>query len=258
MTTALAEHPSLDAHVDLLKRTITNYHYLGGDASFEDFRAATHYDLQESQWKVDPLARPLTLLTKAQLDLVDKAVLDLEARKVRGDYIEAGVWRGGVIILLRALMDAYGITQRKVVAADSFAGIPRNVRAQNDPVDLWKDRWVASLREVQQNVARFGLLDDRIEFLPGFFADTLKHLAGRKFALVRLDSDSYDSVETSLQHLYPLVPPGGVVIIDDWHLAGCRQAVVDYRARHGVRDEIHEYEANAYWTKQRNAPIPGL
>jgi hypothetical protein len=66
---------------------------------------------------------------------------------------------------------------------------------------------------------------------------------------VRLDSDSYDSVEESLVYLYPLLSKGGVVIIDDWHLVGCCAAVENYRARHGVNEPVIEYEKNAYWVK---------
>jgi hypothetical protein len=245
-----------DAYIDLIKRSITNYHYLGDDRSFEDFRCIAHYDLDRAQWKVDPLARPVTLLTKAQLDLIEQAALALEEQKVPGDYLEAGIWRGGAVIFLRALLDAYGIETRKVFAADSFAGIPRNVRAINDPVDLWKDRWVASLDEVRQNIARFGLRDERIVFTPGFFEESLKTLAKERFALIRLDSDSYDSVETSLAWLYPLLSQRGIVIIDDWHLPGCQMAVRDYRAQHGINDPIHEHGGNAYWVKLQDYGSP--
>jgi hypothetical protein len=239
-----------DAYIDLIKRSVTNYAYLGGDVAFENFHCVTHYDIPQGQWKIDPLARPITLLTRSQLDLVEQAVLDVEARGVPGDFIEAGVWRGGVIILMRALLNAHAISGRRVFAADSFAGIPKNVRARNDPVDLWSDRWVASLAEVQQNIARFGLLDDRIAFVEGFFADTLKTLAGERFALIRLDSDSYDSVEESLVHLYPLLSYGGVIIIDDWHLVGCKAAVLNYRSRHNIGEEIKVQKGNAYWVKR--------
>jgi O-methyltransferase/8-demethyl-8-(2,3-dimethoxy-alpha-L-rhamnosyl)tetracenomycin-C 4'-O-methyltransferase len=111
---------------------------------------------------------------------------------------------------------------------------------------------------VRGNIARFDLLDDRIAFVPGFFSDTLKALAGERFALVRLDSDSYDSVETSLDYLYPLVSKGGIVIIDDWHLPGCRMAVLNYRSQYGIADEIVEHEGNAYWVKQHEYRFPPL
>jgi O-methyltransferase len=251
-------HFHRDAYIDLVKRSIANYLYLGGEASFEKFRCVNHYDLQHGQWKIDVPARPVTLLTKSQLDLIEHAVVAVEDHGVPGDFIEAGVWRGGVIILMRALIDAYQIADRRVFAADSFAGIPKNIHATNDPVDMWNDRWIASLEEVQWNIARFGVLDDRILFLPGFFSDSLKHLARERFALIRLDSDSYDSVETSLDYLYPLVSKGGIVIIDDWHLPGCKMAVTDYRSRHGIADEVKVYEGNAYWTKQQEYGFPAL
>jgi O-methyltransferase len=247
--TALSEHFSREAYIDLIKRSITNYNYLGGDASFEQFRCVTHYDVKPGQWKIDRVAQPVTLLTKAQLDLVETSILAAEENGVPGDFIEAGVWRGGVIILMRAVMSAYEITGRKIFAADSFAGIPKNTRALNDPVDLWSDRWIASLDEVQHNIRRFGLLDDKIAFVPGFFSETLSGLADKQFAVIRLDSDSYDSVEESLVCLYPLLSIGGTIIIDDWHLVGCRMAVLNYRVRHRITAEIKLCEGNAYWVK---------
>ena len=146
------EAPSVNsirvAYLDLLKRSITNYHQLGDEEPFESFRIVSHYDVPNGQWKIGPKARPLTLLTKSQLDLVESAVLIVEEQNVLGDFIEAGVWRGGVIILMRALIEAYDIQDRKVFAADSFAGIPKNVRIENDPVDQWRDRWIAPITEV--------------------------------------------------------------------------------------------------------------
>jgi hypothetical protein len=239
-----------DAYVELLKRSLTNYCYLGGETAFEQFRCVTHYQVNQGQWKIDPLARPATLLSKAQLDLIEQSVLAVEARGVPGDFIEAGIWRGGAIILMRALLNACSIPDRRIFAADSFAGIPKNARALNDPVDAWRDRWVAGLEEVKGNIARFGLLDDRIKFIPGFFADSLPALAGERFALMRLDSDSYDSVEESLVYLYPLLSKGGIIIIDDWHLVGCKAAVMNYRERHGVTEEIKVHDGNAYWVRQ--------
>jgi hypothetical protein len=177
---------------------------------------------------------------------------------VPGDFMEAGIWRGGAVILMRALIGAYGLQGRRVFAADSFEGIPKNTRAQNDPVDLWPDRWVASLEEVQANIRRFHLLDELIVFVPGYFETSLKVLGKERFALIRLGSDSYDSVDTSLDYLYPLVSQGGIVIIDDWHLPGCRMAVLDYCGRHGIRDEILEYHGNSYWVKQQPYGFPAF
>jgi O-methyltransferase/8-demethyl-8-(2,3-dimethoxy-alpha-L-rhamnosyl)tetracenomycin-C 4'-O-methyltransferase len=250
------EDANRDAYIDLIKRAITNYVYLGGETPQDAFRCVSHYDLEQSRWKIDQLSRPTTLLTKSQLDLIEKAVLAVEAKGVPGDFLEAGIWRGGAIVLMRALLKAYNISGRKVFAADSFAGIPTNTRAINDPVDLWSDRWVASLDEVRQAISRFGLLDDKIKFVVGYFEDSLQSLEGKRFSVVRLDSDSYDSVETSLEYLYPLLSQGGFLIVDDWHLPGCRMAVMDYRSQLGIRDEVHEWDGNAYWVKQQSYDYP--
>lgn len=238
-----------EAYLDLLKRTVTNFTALGGDDAFENFNSLKYIDPATRTWAIDHLARPMTLLRRSQLDLIERLVRDLEQREVPGDYIEAGVWRGGAIIFMRGLIEALQIPDRVVVAADSFAGIPKNIVFKHDPVDNWPERWDASKAEVQANIARFGLLDDRIEFLAGPFDTSLQNLAGRSFALVRLDSDAHDSVMASLEHLYPLLSPGGAIIIDDWHLVGCRFAVEAYRRLHAITDPIEVCDGNGFWIK---------
>jgi O-methyltransferase len=247
MTTA--DPAASAAYIDELKQAICNYPALGNGVSFAEFNALVHYDQPGSRWRIEPQARPMTLLSKGQLDLIDDAIRDLEARSVAGDYIEAGIWRGGAIILMRALLDAYAIADRQVFAADSFQGIPKNTKFRHDPVDLWEDRWAASLDEVKANIARFDLLDNRICFVEGYFEDSLARLTSEQFALIRLDSDSYDSVMTSLEHLYPRLSTGGIIIIDDWHLPGCRMAVDAYRASHAIAEPMLSKAGNGYWIK---------
>ena len=249
--------PVAEAHVDLLMRSVTNFLYLGDDVPFEDFAAVRHYDLDHARWKIDRRSCPASLLTALQLEIIRRSVAYVEERGITGDLLEAGVWRGGAVIFMRGLLDVYGIASRKVVAADSFEGIPLNTTMQGDPVDGWADRWVATLDEVKANIARFGMLDDRIEFCVGYFEQSLASLQGRRFAVIRLDSDSHDSVMSSLVQLYPLVSQGGIVIIDDWHLPGCRMAVEAYRAKHGIADPIQEVGGNAYWAKQQEYGQPG-
>lgn len=245
------------AYIELIKRAVSGYLQLGAEQPFAAFDFTRFYDTRAGTWKIDAASRPLTLLGKAQIDLIEDCVVRLEAEGIQGDFLEAGVWRGGVIALLRALVTAYGI-DRKIHAADSFAGIPLNTRFKHDPVDLWPDRWAAGLDEVKANLERFGLLDDRIAFLPGLFDDTLPRLTDERFALVRLDSDSYDSVLTSLDWLYPRLSRGGIVIVDDWHLPGCRFAVDAYRTRHGIIDAVQETGGNGWWVKTQDYLCPSL
>jgi O-methyltransferase/8-demethyl-8-(2,3-dimethoxy-alpha-L-rhamnosyl)tetracenomycin-C 4'-O-methyltransferase len=256
--TKLLQSSLRDAYLDVVKRTITNYPYLGGSSSPADFAVVKHYDLENARWRIDPLSRPMTLLTRAQLDLIEEIVDTVHDLKVPGDLLEAGVWRGGAVAFMRAVLHAYQVSGRRVFAADSFAGIPQNTRALGDPVDQWTDRWAASLDEVRGNLNRLGLLDERIVFVPGYFEDTLASLKNERFALIRLDSDSYDSVMTSLERLYPLLSKSGFVVVDDWHLGGCRKAVEDYRARHRIQGEVQVAHGNAFWAKYEEYKHPPL
>jgi hypothetical protein len=245
-----------DAYLDRVKREVTGYDHLGGGVSFETFNCTTHYDLANSQWKIGLEDRPMTLLSKGQLDLIEQAILQVEAAQVPGDLIEAGVWRGGAVVLMRAVLEAHGIAGRTVIAADSFAGIPQSTRFAADPVNTWTDRWEASLDDVRANVDSHGFLDERTRFLPGFFDDTLPRLTDERLALIRLDSDAYDSVRCSLEQLYPLLSPGGIVIIDDWHLVSCRMAVQNYRMLHKLGGELTVSAGNAWWVKQEDYGVP--
>lgn len=176
---------------------------------------------------------------------------------VQGDLIEAGVWRGGCCILMRGLLAANSISTRKVYVADSFEGLPppkpelfpqdagshfHTVRALAVPLD-----------EVKANFARYGLLDDQVIFVKGFFSDTLPALETGPFAVIRLDGDMYESTYVALQCLYPKLSVGGFVLIDDYGaVEQCRQAVSDYRAKMAIEDRIQQVDwTGVWWQKTR-------
>lgn len=235
--------------IERIKQMVTGFDRLGDGTDFADYNALQFYNAKRAEWKLSRDSVPLTLLTKAQLDLIEDLLVGIEARGVAGDCIEAGVWRGGAVITIRAVLDALGMTGKQLIAADSFAGIPPSTRFRHDPVDLWSDRWIASLDEVKANVAEAGMQDGRIEFLQGLFADTLPSLAGRSFSFIRIDSDSHDSVMDSLEGLYPLLNSAGVILVDDWHLFGCRLAIDNYRKHHHITDPIEVRAGNGFWIK---------
>jgi len=105
--------------------------------------------------------------------------------------------------------------------------------------------------EVRANFERYGLLDDQVRFLPGWFKDTLPDAPIDRLAVLRLDGDLYESTIQPLDALYPRLSPGGFCIIDDYFgIKACRQAVTDYRAKHGVSAEIvHIGGTGALWRK---------
>ena len=145
------------------------------------------------------------------------------AEDIPGDLIECGVWRGGACILMRAVLAAYGDETRRVWLADSFQGVPRS-----DPENYQADKGIraefaagilgVSEAEVRANFERYGLLDDQVRFLPGWFKDTLQDAPIESIAVLRLDGDLYESTIQALDALYPRLSPGGFCVIDDYHL----------------------------------------
>ncbi|MFN0088276.1 MAG: TylF/MycF family methyltransferase [Blastocatellia bacterium] len=177
---------------------------------------------------------------------------------VPGDLVETGVWKGGATIFMRAILRAHGDTNRRVWVADSFAGLPPP-DAERYPADAgdthheFSDQLAISLEQVRANFARFDLLDDKVRFLKGWFRDTLPTAPIDRIAVLRLDGDMYESTMDGLVHLYPKLSPGGFLIVDDYgYIESCRQAVSDYRNRHGIEDEILPIDwTGVYWRRAR-------
>lgn len=188
-----------------------------------------------------------TMIGMHRLTSLQRCVESVLADDVPGDLVECGVWRGGASILMRAVLAAYDDKTRCVWLADSFAGCPRpdtaNYRAD---AELRFDRFAGmavSESQVRANFERYGLLDDQVRFLPGWFKDTLPDAPIDRIALLRLDGDLYESTIQALDALYPRLSPGGFCIIDDYQtIAACRQAVTDYRAEHRITEEIFEVD----------------
>jgi len=197
-----------------------------------------------------------TMLGINRLDHLEECVTDVLRRDLPGDLIETGVWRGGATIFMRAVLEAYGDRERTVWVADSFRGLPKPDPRQKDDVKdaYWrKPVLAASLKDVKANFAKYGLLDDRVRFLPGWFRDTLPKAPIEKLAVLRLDGDLYESTMDALEALYPKLSVGGYAIIDDYSIVpGCKRAVDEYRARNGIDEEIVTVDWGCvYWQRER-------
>jgi hypothetical protein len=180
-----------------------------------------------------------------------------------GDLIETGVWRGGSTILMRGILKAHGITDRAVWVADSFEGFPMTAEQGASPQSFTTPELAAvrgyfqgareasepafhtsldhmmqgaSLEEVRDRFDRYGLLDDQVNFLQGWFRDTLPSAPIERLAVLRLDGDLYDSTYDALDALYPRLSVGGYIIVDDYGwVEECRTAVHDYLTRTASR-----------------------
>lgn len=196
-----------------------------------------------------------TMIGLERLGNLRRCVESVVREQVPGDLIEAGAWRGGAGILMRGVLAAYEDPGRRVWVADSFAGLPRP-DAERFPLDAEDvnyaaDELAVSLPEVRANFERYGLLDDRVRFVEGWFSDTLPALSGETWSVVRLDGDLYESTIDGLRHLYPQLSVGGYLIVDDFGFDNCRTAVEDYRREHGIGEEIERIDwVGAYWQRR--------
>lgn len=175
---------------------------------------------------------------------------------IPGDFMETGVWRGGACIMMRAVLHAYGIAARRVIAADSFAGFPMASAPQDAGFDLEGQKdFAVPLAEVKAAFARYGLLDTQVVFLEGLFKDTLPTAPVDRLALLRLDGDMYESTRDGLENLYRKLSPGGTLIADDYYLFEAqRQAVDEFRAANGIADPIVQIDSfGGYWVKRDGA-----
>ena len=209
----------------------------------------------EGQYRLqrDSSHYPFTLIGRARLDNIQNCLDRICQDKVPGDCIETGVWRGGATLFMRAYFKAYQISDRKVWLADSFEGLPEPAHPLEKDYDFYT-YGVLSIREelVRHNFELFGLLDDQVGFLTGWFKDTLPAAPIDALALMRLDGDMYESTLDSLVALYPRLSPGGYVIVDDYGVLDCcRHAVHAYRTRHGIAAPLERIDhTGVYWRKE--------
>jgi O-methyltransferase len=206
---------------------------------------------------IDPLGRDtpsfaLSIIGSVRMRNLRYACETVVLDGVRGDFIETGVWRGGACIMMKGILEAYGDDSRCVFVADSFAGLPPP-SPENFPADAGSKfhtmKWFqVSRAEVERNFRRFGLLDERVVFLEGWFKDTLPEAPIDQLAVLRLDGDMYESTMQALDALYHKLSYGGFVIVDDWCIESCRKAVHDFRERYEIRSPILPIDGvGTYW-----------
>lgn len=267
-------------YIDLLKKMLTDYGNING---FEYYT----FDKVDPNWKTRVLfildkllrrrnfvltkrkyieqdkrfngydwpANALTMIGINRLTNIENCIHVIHNDKIEGDFIEAGVWRGDSTIFMAAMLKELQITDKKVWVADSFQGLPKpdSKKYKADKGNTLHNKRILtiSLEEVKNNFKKFDLLDDQVEFLPGWFKDTLPTPKIKKLSLIRLDADMYASTIQSLEHLYPKLSVGGYIIIDDYHaFQNCKRAVDEYRKQHNINEEIIIIDKEAvFWRK---------
>jgi hypothetical protein len=203
----------------------------------------------------------VTMLPRKRLDNIRHCIERVLTDEVPGDLIETGVWRGGASIFMRGCLKALGRDDRVSWVADSFEGLPEPESDRPKEHAFYNSalmqkhyaKMAATIEEVRENFAAYGVLSDEVRFLKGWFVDTLAQAPIGRLSVMRLDGDYYTSTMEALTALYPRLSPGGFAIIDDYGedlWTDCRQAVEDYRRANGVCEPITMVDSRcAYWRK---------
>jgi hypothetical protein len=263
-----------DLYLDLLKKCLVNSIYEDTPAPvFIDGKFTSQYSRERRSAGRDWPSKAHTMIGLHRLNNLHSLARKVLEEGIEGDFLEAGVWRGGATIFMRGLLKAYAVKDRLVWVADSFCGFPpadkissrsytsAELRTVITSIETGDPEWKAALEtlragttleDVKTNFERYGLLDEQVCFLAGFFSDTLPSAPIKKLAILRADGDLYDSTYQILDNLYPRVSPGGYLIIDDYHtLTECRQAVHDYLSATRRNVQLKEIDADAvFWQKR--------
>ena len=185
-----------------------------------------------------------TVVGLRRLDNIQQCMETVLREGVPGDVVDAGLWRGGPSILMRAVLAAMGDAERCVWCADlrweagSGETIYPAVPYRTPPLDV-----------VKGNFERYAMLDGRVRFVVGPFAATLAAAPIGRVAVLRLDTETFEATREVLEALYAKLPPGGFVIVNDYGQGrDTRRAVDGFRHAHQVRATVVDIDGTgAYW-----------
>ncbi|MET0555779.1 MAG: TylF/MycF/NovP-related O-methyltransferase [Vicinamibacteria bacterium] len=223
---APAHAPSADGRLRTVYDLFAHIETQRQPASFPDI-------IEPDFWAVLDKVRPHTMLTVEALYEIQRAVRYLVTSGVDGDLVECGVFMGGAVRAATEWAQTAGLAPRRFYLYDTFAGFPEGTAAETDllgnEVKMYPHPHFRDV--VAEVIAGSPWPQESFVFVEGDVAATLRTTRPERIALLRLDTDDYASTRAELEALYPLVAPGGVVMIDDYgHFRGARQATDEYFA----------------------------
>lgn len=208
-------------------------------------------DFSESDIRLIETARAWSMTSPERMYTLIRAIEYIETNNINGDIVECGVWRGGSMYIVARKLLELNSSSRNLFLFDTFEGMSAPTEHDVSNVDNKKagellDRfekeagdnvWCYSTdREVRQTMERSGYPSDKVQLVKGMVENTIPHEAVSSIALLRLDTDWYESTKHELEHLYDLLVPGGVLIIDDYgHWRGAKKAVDEFISERKLR-----------------------
>lgn len=206
-------------------------------------------DATPTQIEIVASVSELTMTSPERILALCNAVEYLSTNNIAGDFVECGVWRGGSMAAAARTLLNSGNTARTLWMYDTYDGMSEpteqdvdlrgqtaeQLMGEQDRADA-NSVWCRSpLAQVEKTMAQSGYPIEQVKFIVGKVEETLPNEVPDKIALLRLDTDWYESTRCELEYLFPKLVPGGVLIVDDYgHWAGCRRAVDEYFHRNQI------------------------
>ena len=189
-----------------------------------------------------------------EVDQMEYLVKDVIRRQIPGSIVETGSWRCGLMKYTKAIVDIYEGSNRQIYMFDTFDHFPKPTQNQKDqaihPIVEFLFENMQPLDRIKASFKELGLLDDNVHFIQGLFEDTVPRTNLDKIAILRLDSDYYESTMLVLKHYYKNIVPGGWLVCDDYNnpFLGAKSAVTDFRAANNITSPIIDtHGGSVYW-----------
>lgn len=207
-------------------------------------------DFNESSERIFRYVRQFTMTSPERINALVEAVKYIIKNKIDGDFVECGVWKGGSTMAMAQMLLELGEKERNIHLYDTFTGmvapsdkdisfegeIAQEVFLKTQISDDASDWCYAPIDEVMKNVFDTGYPREKFYFVKGKVEDTIPADIPEKIALLRLDTDWYESTRHELVHLFPRLSPYGILIIDDYGCwQGAKKAVDEYISENNLR-----------------------
>ncbi len=214
-------------------------------------------DFSEQNIEICDIVKPYTKTSPERVNALIGAVQYVVKNKIDGAMVECGVWKGGSTMAMALTLKNLGDESRELYLYDTFSGMsaPTDVDISIDGAkadDTFSqtkisedssDWYSSSLGEVKENLFTTGYPKGKIHFIEGKVENTIPTEIPNKIALLRLDTDWYESTKHEMTHLFPLLKQNGVLVIDDYgYWEGARKAIDEYISDNSIRILLHRID----------------
>lgn len=220
------------------------------------YNANKYSDINDLDLDIIERVKPFTMTSLERIIALLNSVEHIEKNKILGSIVECGVWKGGSIMASICKLLQHNSVEREIWLYDTFDGMSEPLELDKDPAGITASERLANapkegtniwaystLEEVKNNVLSLNYPSDKIVFIKGMVEYTLLKKVPENIAILRLDTDWYESTKIELEILYDRVVSGGIIIIDDYgHWAGCKKAVDEFIDHRKLKIFMHRID----------------